>query len=120
VNTIFLTNEVAPAVYSSTLYSADAEAGTLTIAAAATVVIPLAVWGLLSLRVVGRLTVTTASTDWDNTTPITGTVQCYGIEKYPGTFSQVTKPATFTLTGGVGGATVQYFKAHLLNNSQLV
>ena len=119
MNTIFLTNEAALKVYSSTLYSADSEAGTLTIAEGDTVTTALSSWGILSLKVVGKLTITTTSTDWDDATEVAGTVECYGIAKYPGTFSQVTKPATFTLTGGVDGATVHYFKAHLLDNSQL-
>lgn len=124
-NSLFISNhvewgDVSQAVLASQMYVTDSEAGTLNLDEGDTAVIQAtSAWNLLALRVIGNVSVETASTDWDNVTPITGTVESYGIAKYPGTFCQVTKAATFTLTAGTGGATVEYLKATLVDDSAI-
>jgi hypothetical protein len=76
-------------------------------------------WCALSLRVVGRLKISTTSTDWDDTTPITGDVETFGIKNYPGTYLHVTKPSTFVLTALDDDVSVQYLLVTLADDSQI-
>lgn len=124
MSTLFLTNEVilgeqVPSVLAATHNVSDFESGSLELAEGDSYVLSVANWALFFVKVVGALDVTVDSTDFDDTTPISGTVGTYGIAKYPGMYSLVTKTATITLTGGVGGAILEYVKANLIDDTQL-
>lgn len=124
MSTLFLTNELELGTQSQNVISCvqnvtETATGDLTLAEGEQVSFQAPVWCLFSLKVVGAVDVTVDSTDWDDLTPITGTVGSYGIAKYPGTYSIVTKPATITLTGGVGGAILGYLIAYLIDDTQL-
>lgn len=124
MNTAFLTaqvdvGQVSPEVFSSHLFTSCPRTGVFTLAEGATATFKAAGWCVFALRVIGEVAIETASVDLDGSTPMVGTATCYGIAKYPGVFSQVTKASDFELTGGDGGAIVEYFIADLHDDSQL-